>query len=376
MSILDRYIIKTYLLNFVILLAVLIALFIVGGVLIDLDEYISAGEMYAGRYGGSTLKWTLWAVFDYNGPLQLMLYAFFSGLVCVGAAGFTLTGLARTRELTAMLSSGISMYRIAMPMLLAGFGLNMLASLDQEFILPPLAQKVSRNTSEMKQTNVKSQPIYFMTDQLGRLFSAGHFRQDEGAGIMTDVTILERDAEGRAVQRIVASQATWNEQKNGWELTDGYALVRPVDNAVNPVVTTTASTHQIEFIASDLSPTVIRARLESNYLNLLSVRKLQSLSHNSQLDQGKIRQIMHGRMSQLVLNMLVLTMGLTFFLSREPTSTLVQAMKATGLCIGAWSMGLTMQNADISWLNPVATAWLPVVIYIPVTAVTLQMLKT
>lgn len=376
MSILDRYIIKTYLLNFVILLAVLMILFIVGGVLIDLDEYIQAGEMYAGKFGGHTFLWTLWAVFDYNGPLQLMLYAFFSGLICVGAAGFTLTGLARTRELTAMLSSGMSMYRIAMPMLLAGFGLNLLASLDQEFILPPLAQKVSRNTSEMKSTNIKSQPIYFMSDQFGRLFSAGHFKQDQGTGILTDVTILERDDKGRAIQRIVASQAVWNEKRHGWSLTDGYTMTRPNDANALAEANDSAGIHEVHFVESDLSPTVIRARLESHYLNLLSIRKLQTLSNNSQLDQGRIRQIMHGRMSQLVLNMLVLAMGLTFFLTREPSSTLVQAVKATGLCIGAWSMGLVMQNANVSWLNPVATAWLPVVIYIPVTAVTLQMLKT
>lgn len=371
MSILDRYIIKNYLLNFVILLTVLVALFIVGGVLIDLDEYVSAGHTFADRNGGSVLMWTLWAIFDFNGPMQLMLYAFFSGLVCVGAAGFTLTGLGRTRELTAMLSSGISMYRIAMPMLFAGFALNMLACIDQEIILPPLAHKISRNVSEIKSTTLRNQPVYFMCDQAGRLFSAGNFKIDQGMGILTDVTFLERDTQGRAVQRIVASSAIWDEAQNGWSLTDGYAQVRPVNGKSGQ-----GSNYNVEFISSDLSPTVIRARLESNYLNLLSVRKLQSLSTNNQLDQGKIRQIMHGRMSQLVLNMLVLAMGLTFFLSREPTSTLIQAMKATGLCIGAWSMGLVMQNADVSWLNPVATAWLPVVVYIPVTAVTLQLLKT
>ncbi len=372
MSILDRYIIKTYLLNFVILLTVLMALFVVGGVLIDLDEYVAAGEVFAERQGSdSTFMWTVWAIIDFNGPVQLMLYAFFSGLVCVGAAGFTLTGLTRTRELTAMLSSGISMYRIAMPMLLAGFGLNMLASLDQEFILPSLAHKVSRNVSEIKSTRSKAQPVYFMADESGRLFSAGNFQLVDGVGLLTDVTLIERDARGQAVQRIMASQAIWNEDRNGWELTDGYALVRPTANSGQ-----SGSMHSVDFVPSTLNPTVVRARLESNYLNMLSVRKLQTLAGNEQIDRGKVIQIMHGRLSQLVLNMLVLAMGLTFFLSREPTSALTAAVKATGLCIGAWSMGLVMQNADVSWLNPVATAWLPVVIYIPVTAVTLQMLKT
>lgn len=373
MSILDRYIIKTYLLNFVILLAVLVALFIVGGVLIDLDEYVSAGEMLAQKHDGNAFYWTIYAVIDFDGPMQLLLFAFFSGLICVGAAGFTLTGLSRTRELTAMLSSGISMYRIAMPMLLVGFGLNMLASLDQEFILPGLAHKVSRNKSDMKRTRARSQPLYFMSDAQGRLFSASSFLLTEETAIIDHLTVLERGEKGRAQSRLIATQAMWNEKQQGWDLTDGYVMRRPTSQSGFDIE---QQNKQVDFFQTDLSPTVIHARLESNYLNLLSVRKLQSLSQSSQLDQGKIRQIMHGRMSQLVLNMLVLAMGLTFFLSREPASAISQAIKACGLCIGAWSMGLTMQNADISWLTPVATAWLPVVIYIPVTAVTLQRLKT
>ena len=47
--------------------------------------------------------------------------------------------LGRNRELTAMVSSGISLYRVAMPILIAGIALNVLALPVQEFVLPHLA---------------------------------------------------------------------------------------------------------------------------------------------------------------------------------------------------------------------------------------------
>ncbi len=389
MTLLDRYIVRTYLLNFVILLVVLSILMVIGSVLLDLDEYVGAGERLASELGGSTLGWTLWSIFDYDGPMQLMLYAVFSGIIALGAAGFTFAGLARSRELTAMLSSGISMYRIALPVLLVGFALNFLTVLDQEFLLPPLASKLSRSKADLKKPNQQARPIYFMADGQGQLFCAGDFTATRDQFMLMDIVILRRNEAGQTINRIVASQGMWDEQRKGWDLTEGYLMTSPrppgsapgsppgsaQKNAPSKSSNNQAS-HEVNFVASDLTPTVIQASQASNYLGFLSIRQLRKLLSHSQVDTRHVRQIMHSRMSQLVLNMLVLAMGLTFFMPREPTNMMFQAVKAAGLCLGAWSMGLVMQNTQIEWLNPVATAWLPVVIYIPVTAFILQTLKT
>ena len=82
---------------------------------------------------------TLGITVGYYGPTVLLVYVFFNGLIVVGAMGFTLTSLQRTRELTAMIASGVSLYRVAAPLLITGLLLSALTLPVQEFILPPLA---------------------------------------------------------------------------------------------------------------------------------------------------------------------------------------------------------------------------------------------
>ncbi|MEL7089072.1 MAG: hypothetical protein AAGL98_11630, partial [Planctomycetota bacterium] len=80
-----------------------------------------------------------------------------------------------------------------------------------------------------------------------------------------------------------------------------------------------------------------------------------------------------------VLNALVLVMGLPFFLKRLPGNTMVAALRAAGLCIGAWGGGLMMLQLSPGNLpigGPVLVAWLPVVIYLPVSAWLLGKIKS
>jgi lipopolysaccharide export LptBFGC system permease protein LptF len=85
---------------------------------------------------------------------------------------------------------------------------------------------------------------------------------------------------------------------------------------------------------------------------------------------------MHQRFSMLAVNMVILIMGLPFFLSREPTNLLNQAVWASGLCLGAWGFGLIILQTSTTHLNPVASAWMPVVIYLPISIWLMLKIKT
>lgn len=374
MAILDRYITRFFLINFLILLFVFMMLFIVGDVMIDMDEFVSAGRNFADRFGGSVALATLWKIFDYNGPMSLLLYVFFSGLLVMGAAGFTYAGMTRNSEIVAMVASGVSMYRIAMPVLVAGCVLNGATIVIQEFAIPGMANRLARGKGDMKYEGMRREPFYFAPDGKGNLFSAGDFQIKAGLGVMSDVTILSRDESGRAVSRISAAQAVWDEQQEGWELTQGYVIQRAASAEAVSSVDPEAS--EVTFFATDLSPTLLMTRRASIFTRLLSMRQLRSLLEHPKVDKDQIRQVMHSRLSLMVVNVLILAMGLPFFLTREPANLLVQAIKASAMCIGAWAAGLVMQQMGAVQLNPVAGAWLPVVVYIPVCAFMLQSVRT
>jgi len=426
MKILDRYIIRQFLVNFAILYVVLMTLFVVVDLIVDLDEFLEAGRNWARRRTvarqaerigqpastimdliehdadaaqtaqrlriseaqardlldratpGSVLRTigVVYSVGDYYGPLVILVYAFFSGLIIVGAMGFTLTGLGRHRELTAMVSSGISLYRVAMPILVTGIALNFLALPVQEFVIPHLAGKLSRKKAQIKNQSFEHFAFQYAPDGNGSLVSAAGFDADHEQ--LTDLRVVVRDPQGLQTQKITASQAIWDEGRHGWDLIGGYS-VRPAGFAESPVQALDRDSTAVDFFKTDLSPTLIKTRRNADYIRLLPVTELQKMQNNPAVPaslRDTVTRTKWGRISLLIVNVLILAMGLPYFLLRAPGNMLWQSIKCAGLCIGVWAGGMTLPELATGTFNPVAAAWIPVVVYLPLSAYVLHSVKT
>ncbi len=426
MKTLDLYIIRQFVVNFAILYVVLMTLFVVVDLIVDFDEFLEGGRNWAQRrtvarqaerigQPASTvldlvehdaepeqvarrLRITetqaknlldqatpgsimvnlgvLRTVVDYYVPIIILVYAFFSGLLVTAAMGFTLAGLGRHRELTAMVSSGISLYRVAMPIIVAGIALNILALPVQEFIIPHLAAKLGRKKSQIKYVAVEQYAFHYAPDGDGSLISASRF--DAVRGQLTDLRVVIRNPDGLQTRRITAGGARWDEQLQGWDLIDGYEVsAGPVGES--PVEALDRSHTPVDFFKTDLSPTLIKTRRNTDYVRLLPVSELQKMQNNQAVPaslRDDVTRSKWGRVSLLIVNVLILVMGLPYFLLRAPGNMLIQAMKATVLCIGVWAAGMTLPELVTGAFNPVAAAWLPVVIYLPISAIILQRVET
>ena len=387
--ILDRYIIRQFLINFVILLFVLATLIVLIDLVINLDEFLAAAQKHAalGPMDGSggvlepddpdaAGSWSLltvaWLMWDWHGPVVVLMYVYLCGLVVIGAMGFTFSELTRKREMVAILTSGLSMYRVAAPILIVGGALNVLALPVQELVIPRLADKLARNHAQLGEPTVGKFPVRFVSDGAGNLISASDFHPKLGR--LDNVNIQVRTRQGLGHRIITASQAFWNDRLGRWTLIEGNEHLTVRNGAIGP----DAPTHKPEvlFFESTLSPQVLIANRAEIYPSLLPLTELRRLRQSNALDPVLVSRIMHQRFSMLVVNMLILIMGLPFFLSREPTDLLEQAVRASALCLGAWGSGLVVLQISTTHLNPVASAWMPVVIYLPISVWLMQRIKT
>lgn len=103
MKTLDLYIIRQFLTNFIMLFVVVMLLFVVVDFIVDVDEFVKAGQVHKDSWYGIPALATVGTIVDYYVPVVLLVYVFFNGLIVVGAMGFTIVGLQRKRELTCKL---------------------------------------------------------------------------------------------------------------------------------------------------------------------------------------------------------------------------------------------------------------------------------
>ncbi len=372
MKTIDRYILRAFAVNYLILLVVLTLLINTLDLILNQDEFIKAGRVFAERWGWSVFAATAWAVWDFYWPQVFFYFIYLSGLLGAAAVGFTLAQLQRNRELVAMVAGGISLHRAALPMLLAGAICSALLVIDQEWVIasPPMQRKLSRSHPDMIRGYLKSFPVEFVPDGQGALFCARKF--DNRVDAMKEVTILRRNAEGINTERISADEAEWDETNRGWRLLNGTLIVerdpdRPLAQQRVPIA----------FLPSDLDPTTLRLRQFAKVRQLLSINQLRALMEKERMvNVAELRRMVYSRFSFPVMNLLIMAMTLPFFLKRTPGNLVRQSIPALGVCLGAWGGGFIMLQIGPDNLHPALIAWLPVLLYLPVAFYLMDKLET
>ena len=207
--ILDRYLLRQLVVFMGIGLAVAATLFVVIDLLQTLDRYIRIKPplIYVLEH------------FVYRVPAALH-----EGLpvVMLVATIFLFLALTRAHELTAMKAAGMSLYRVAAPVLLAATFVAVAAGLFQEVMLP----RLNELGDEVDRVKIRGQlPRHLQSRERLWLRTADtrFYRVallHPGTSDLYGVTILEVEQESfRLLSRLDARRAHWSPE--GWELSDG-----------------------------------------------------------------------------------------------------------------------------------------------------------
>lgn len=379
MTLLDRYIARQYLINTAVLLVVLFC-FVVGiDVSINFGKFVTAARELA-KDGDQQGSWfriglvTVFAVFDFWWPKLLQLFNYMLGLVLVGGMGFTCAQLVRNRELTAVLSSGLSLYRVARPIIIVALALTGLQALNQELVIPRLGPLLVREHDDIGKRELGKTMIKLGADGMGRLWYAHTF--DADAGIMREVHIIERDREGLALRAIDAPEAQWKD--GAWQLREGVARSRRDQSA--PV-------ESVASITTDLDVDAMRVRRFENYRQSLSWSQIGQMLSRPGLSSGQasgqslrraeeLQRIRWGRIASMTSNMLALAVCMPFFLRREPTNMLVQSLKGAPVAITAILGGVLGATVAIPGVPPQISVFVACLILLPIVIMYATSVKT
>jgi lipopolysaccharide export system permease protein len=378
MKILDRYVLFTFLRNYLISFMVLIGLFIVLDMVFNFDELVDiripeeAGPIGAALHVGK-------ALFNYYFYQIFLIFTHLSGVIPVVAAAFTLVRMSRSNETVAMLAAGVPLVRIAAPIIIVAVIINfVLLPVNQELLIPNMIPQLIRHRDDVLKDKLDSFPIRALFDGNNVLMAARYYPVGvDRRPAMREVDIIERDEQLRPVAHTRAAAAHWNGRT--WELVEGYRVTGLLASQRRSPETALAN------YTGTVTPDEITLYRNSEFVNLLSTERInQLLQRPNGYGTVDLLRVKHFRWSQLILNTILLLLAIPCVLTREPGTLKRAAGKTlvfTGICLGASFISYQIAGQPPSsskWIDrwPALWAWMPIFVFAPIAVVLLDRLYT
>ena len=363
MSIIDRFIARTFLASYMILLGVGIGLYIVADLLVNLDEFIEDADLPPGAVLGT--------IADYYGSNIPLYFSQLAGPVMALAAAFTLAMMLRNNELTALAAAGVPLQRSAVPILLCSVVLVGLWVVNQEFVIPPLAHKIARSHDDVLGTSTDG--VYCAWDANNAILTARRFNARDG--VLEKLFIIEPNESGTPSYLVKADLATYDYERRIWRLDVGRRIV--MDNrAQTSGLGGRIEPQEVIEHGFTLSPDDLVLRQGSQWASLLSLRQMNGLIHGGGFaNLPTIVMSRHVRLTRPLLQWILLALAIPFFLSREPISVVAAGGRALLLC-GLFFGATFLAHGMIRESSAALVAWMPILGFGPVAVLQMANAKT
>lgn len=372
MKILDRYVLKQFLIGYMIAFGVLIGMIVAMDLFINLDEFAENAEAGAGSM--------LYNVASFYGARIMLWFRDMAGVITVIAAVFSLARMTKNNELIAVMASGVSLKRFIAPIIGLAAILMSLQVLVQELVIPNLTGQLIRSHDELPGT--KHYDLWFASDSNGNLISTS--RYDEKTQTIEHPFIIVRKRLQRSDQmvvtgRIKAQQASYDAVRGGWVLTGGELLQISDSSAA---ATPSRQFEPVDFFASDLTPQQIPMRRQEGYKSLLSSAQLMQLARSQGTRQSDLAELFlqkHTRITDPILNLVMLLVALPVLVCRDPrdmkTAILISFITSTSCFVLTFVCKMFATELFFD-LRPEFWAWAPIFIFVPIAFIQMDSMKT
>ena len=217
MKLVDRQVLRELIGPFLFGVAAFTAVFFAGSVLLKLTQELMNGMPVLTALEIVVLS--LPSIVFYTLPMSTLLAV----LMGVGR-------LSGESEVVALFAGGVSMYRIALPIMWLGIVVSGFSVLLNEIVAPRAnARATALRSAVFKSASSSEQPFTLEdTSTNSRIIVKGGMDQEKG--ILRNVSIIQFDMQNRPALLLYAGRAEWaglNDPKKfyRWKLYDGYSLV-------------------------------------------------------------------------------------------------------------------------------------------------------
>ena len=344
-QILDLYIIRGWLFYFLALLVTFTGIYII------FDFFQLLGDIIRNHLGAGV-------VLDYYRYLTPQVIYLMLPLSILVATLVSFGLLAKSNEITAIKSAGISLYRIAAPVLIAA----VLASVGM-FALDDAYLPETNQRQDALRNQIKGRPAqtYYRPDrqwifgQSDRIYNYRFFDADRN--VFANLSVFEFDPKTfRMTRRIYASRAFWEAPIHGWVLEQGWVRELEGDRVTSYVPFSVATFDEL----SEAPPYFKKEVKPSAQMSALELRRYINELSQSGFDVVRLSVQLYRKFSFPLMAFVVALIGIPFALTTGRKGAITGIATSIGIAILYWaSTSLFEAMGNLNQLPPVVAAWSP-----------------
>ena len=344
-QILDLYIIRTWFFYFLVLLVTFCGIYVI------FDFFQMLSDIVRNRVPAIV-------VFDYYRFLLPQIAYLMLPLAVLVATLVSFGLLAKSNQITAMLSTGVSLYRAALPVLIASAGLSAAMYIMGDYTLPESNQRQDALRNQMKgkppQTFFRPGRQWIFGEE-ARIYNHRFFDPDKN--VFAGLSVFEFDLQSFTLKRrIYAARAFWESPVHGWVLENGWVRDLEGDRVTSYMPFSVAKFNELTEEPSYFKKEVkLSAQMSAWELK----DYIQELSQSG-FDVVRLSVQFYRKFSYPMIAFVVALIAIPFSQTMGRKGAISGFAASIGIAIVYWSLSSLFETmGNLSQLPPIVAAWSP-----------------
>lgn len=350
MRILDRHIIKEFMLPFVYCLATFVLLYIIVDIFSHLDEILKEHVNLA------TLR-------DYYLSLIPIILIQITPIAALLSTLYSVGKLNKQNEIVAMKATGISPLRIIAPLLILSLSLSAMVFEVQDRIIPQAmvtSTTIKEEKIEKKRVSSENKIIHQLTlyGKDNRLFYVDTY--DLQQRLLEGITILEHDENQKLTSKIVAREGQWTDST--WKFFD--CVIYKFDEA-SQIIGEPNFYKEMMIDIPEKPRDFLRHESQTEFMSYKQLKDyINRLSNIGRRTITRLLVDLHYKVSSSLITFVIMLVGIPFAIGARKSG----AMLSVGLCIAisfsyyvVLSVSMALGKAGV--FSPFLAGWLANILF-------------
>jgi lipopolysaccharide export system permease protein len=347
-KLIDRLMVRGYMKAYCVCLSSLLSLYVVVDLFTNLDDFTHHGR---GLFAAVN------HIVTYYGYKIPKIFDQLCEVIALLAGMFTVAWMQRNNEQVPLLSAGVSTRRIVAPVLGCACVMLSLAALNQEFLIPRVADQLSRERDDPTGAREVGARSHY---EPNNVHIEGDRAQRKGR-LVRDFRVTFPESLTGQLLHLTAREARYLPERKVWELVGTRpAEAEPIEGVLEKVDTGRYLLHvrEVDFEALTRNP---------NWYLLTGTRQLfEELQKPESTRLSAMAVLFHMRLTRPILGILLVFLGLSVILRDQNRNAII----SSGMCLVLCGLFFAVQCSckmlgDNDYLPPALAAWTPVLCFGP-----------